>query len=121
MPDTDEAVVEIRNPWLSDKAYTILEWMARVLLPAIATLYLALATLWEFSYGPQVVGTIVAVDTFLGVFIGMAQKAYDASDSGYNGEITVTPVGDGSMLSGLVLDQDPAELQKLVLKVTKSP
>lgn len=115
-----ESVV-VKNPWLSDKAYVILEWVARVLLPSLATLYLALATLWGFPYGPQVVGTIVALDTFLGVFIGLAQRSYDSSEAKYNGSITVTPTENGTALSGLVLDRDPAELQKLVLKVTSTP
>lgn len=111
-------VNESTNPWLSDKAYVILEWVTRVLLPATATLYLALATLWGFPYGPQVVGTIVAVDTFLGLFIGMAQKSYDRSDAAFNGSIVAQPGDSGTVLSGLILDKDPAELQKLVLKVT---
>ena len=112
------AEVPIKNPMLSDEWYTRLEWVARVLLPSLATLYLALATLWKFPYGPEVVGTIVALDTFLGVFIGLAQRSYDQSEAGYNGSITVSPGPDGTALSGLVLDKDPAELQKLVLKVT---
>lgn len=105
------------NPWLSDTMYTKLEYLARVVLPALATLYLALATLWSFPYGPQVVGTIVAVDTFLGVFIGFAQKAYNESDAAYNGSIVVTKSADGTALSSLILDQDPAELGKIVLKI----
>jgi hypothetical protein len=112
--------IPIKNPLLSDRQYVVLEWAARVLLPSLATLYLALATLWALPYGPQVVGTIVALDTFLGVFIGLAQKTYDQSEAAYNGTITATPGPDGTMLSELVLDKDPAELQKLVLKVTSA-
>lgn len=107
----------VKNPWLTDSAYTILEWVARVLLPALATLYLALATLWHFPGGPEVVGTIVALDTFLGVFIGFAQKSYDASDAAYNGTITAVPGTDGTALTDLILDKDPADLSKIVLKV----
>lgn len=115
--DHEIAAPPSKNPWLSDSMYTKLEYLARVVLPALATLYLALATLWTFPYGPQVVGTIVAVDTFLGVFIGFAQKSYDASDAAYNGTIVVTKTPDGTALSSLVLDKDPAELGKLVLKI----
>lgn len=115
--DHEIAPTPPKNPWLSDSMYTKLEYLARVVLPALATLYLALATLWSFPYGPQVVGTIVAVDTFLGVFIGFAQKSYDASDAAYNGTIVVTKTPDGTALSSLVLDKDPAELGKLVLKI----
>lgn len=108
-----------KNPMLSDSLYTKLEWLARVALPALATLYLALSTIWGFSYGPEVVGTIVAVDTFLGVFIGIAQRSYDDSDAKYNGSIVVTPGPNGSSLSELVLDKDPSQLSSLVLKVDK--
>lgn len=121
MTDTsgNHEIVEqpVKNPWLSDTMYTKLEYLARVALPALATLYLALGTIWSFPYGPQVVGTIVAVDTFLGVFIGFAQKSYDASDAAYNGSIVVTKSSDGTALSSLILDQDPAELGKLVLRI----
>ena len=107
-----------KNPMLSDSLYSKLEWLARVALPALATLYLALSTIWGFSYGPEVVGTIVAVDTFLGVFIGFAQKSYDASDAKYNGSVVVTPGQNGSsLLSDLVLDTDPGKMSKMVLKV----
>lgn len=118
---TGEHEIVVKNPWLSDDAYKFLEWLARVLLPALATLYLALATLWELPYGPQVVGTIVALDTFLGVFIGLAQKAYDASGAAFNGSISVTPSENGALLSNLVLDKDPSEVDKLVLKVDTLP
>lgn len=119
MSDTtgEHEIPPVKNPILSDRAYTILEWMARVALPAFAALYLALANIWGFPFGPEVVGTIVAIDTFLGLFIGVAQKSYDASEAAYNGSIVVTPGANGSSLSQLVLDQDPAKMNKLVLKV----
>jgi len=110
-----------KNPLLNDKVYTVLELAARVWLPALATLYLALATLWHFPGGPEVVGTIVALDTFLGVFIGVAQKSYDASSAAYNGTIDVTPGDAGAALSNLVLDKDPGDMSKLVLKVNTVP
>jgi hypothetical protein len=110
-----------RNPWLSDKAYTNLEWVARVLLPGTATLYMALAAIWGFPNATQVVGTIVAVDAFLGVFIGLAKKAYDASGAKFNGSVTAIPSDNGTVLTNLVLDKDPSELQQLVLKVQSPP
>ena len=52
---------------LSNKAYDVLKWIALYLLPAAGTLYFALAGIWKFPYGEEVVGTITAIDTFLGV------------------------------------------------------
>ena len=50
--------------------------MAQLLLPAMGTLYFALASIWHLPYGEQVVGTITAVDTFLGVILGITTAQY---------------------------------------------
>lgn len=57
---------------LSNRAYDILKWIAMYLLPALGTLYFAVASIWGLPYGEQVVGTITAVDTFLGVILGIS-------------------------------------------------
>ncbi len=62
---------------LSNKTYDILKWIAMYLLPAAGTLYFALAGIWGLPYGEQVVGTISAVDTFLGVLLGLSSNAYN--------------------------------------------
>lgn len=61
---------------LSNKAYDTLKWIAQVLLPAMGTLYFALAGIWGFPYGEAIVGTITAVDTFLGVLLGISTHQY---------------------------------------------
>lgn len=61
----------------SNKVYDILKWVAQILLPALATLYFALAKVWNLPYSEQVVGTITAIDTFLGVILGLSSKAYN--------------------------------------------
>ena len=61
---------------MSNKMYDVLKWIAMVGLPAIATLYFALAGIWGFPYGEEVVGTITAVDTFLGVLLGISSAQY---------------------------------------------
>ena len=66
---------------MSDKTYNILKWIAMVLLPAIGTLYFALAGIWNFPYGEQIVGTITAVDTFLGVILGISTAQYNKAQA----------------------------------------
>lgn len=61
---------------LNNKTYDVLKWVAQFLLPALGTLYFALAGIWGFPYGEQVVGTITAVDTFLGVILGISTMQY---------------------------------------------
>lgn len=61
---------------LSNKAYDILKWIAMYLLPAIGTLYFAVASIWGFPYGEEVVGTITAIDAFLGAILGISSVNY---------------------------------------------
>lgn len=62
---------------MSNKIYDILKWVALIFLPAVGTLYFALAGIWGFPYGEQIVGTITAVDTFLGVILGISSASYN--------------------------------------------
>ena len=61
---------------MHNKVYDVLKWIAMVVLPAVATLYFALAGIWGFPYGEEIVGTITAVDTFLGVVLGISSAQY---------------------------------------------
>jgi len=61
----------------NSKIYDVLKWIALVVLPAIATLYFALSGIWGFPYGEQIVGTITAVDTFLGAILGISSINYN--------------------------------------------
>ena len=62
---------------MSDKTYNVLKWIAQVVLPAIATLYFTMAGIWGFPYGEEIVGTITAVDTFIGVLLGISSAQYN--------------------------------------------
>ena len=64
---------------LSNNVYEVLKWIALVFLPAIGTLYFALAGIWGFPYGEQIVGTITVIDTFLGALLGISTAAYNKS------------------------------------------
>jgi hypothetical protein len=61
---------------LSNKTYDCLKWIAQILLPAVGTLYFALAGIWGFPYAEQIVGTITAIDTFLGCLLGISSMRY---------------------------------------------
>lgn len=62
---------------LSNKVYDILKWIALYLLPALGTLYFALSGIWGLPYGEQIVGTITAADTCLGVLLGISTATYN--------------------------------------------
>lgn len=63
----------------SNKTYDVLKWIAMYLLPALGTLYFAIAQIWGFPFGEQVVGTITAVDAFLGAVLGISNASYKKS------------------------------------------
>ena len=62
---------------MSNKVYDVLKWIAMYLLPALGTLYFALSGIWGLPYGEQIVGTITAIDTFLGVVLGISTVQYN--------------------------------------------
>lgn len=61
---------------MNNKVYDILKWIAQIVLPAVGTLYFALSQIWGLPYGEQVVGTITAVDAFLGAILGVSSMNY---------------------------------------------
>lgn len=66
---------------LSNRTYDILKWIAQILLPALGTLYFALSKIWGLPFSTEVVGTIAAVDTFLGALLGISTAAYNKEQS----------------------------------------
>lgn len=62
---------------MNNKVYDVLKWIAQILLPAIGTLYFAIASIWGLPYAEQIVGTITAVDAFLGALLGISTHYYN--------------------------------------------
>lgn len=60
----------------NNKVYDVLVWVAQIVLPALGTLYFALSGIWSFPYGEQVLGTITAIDVFLGAILGLSKVNY---------------------------------------------
>ena len=62
---------------MSNKVYDILKWIVMIVLPALGTLYFALAGIWGFPYGEAIVGTIAAIETFLGASLCISTAQYN--------------------------------------------
>lgn len=67
---------------LSNKAYDVLKYIAQIVLPALATLYFALGNVWggALPYVEEIVGTITAVDAFLGALLKISSNNYYKGD-----------------------------------------
>jgi len=61
---------------LSNQTYDVLKWIAQILLPALGTLYFTLAEIWNLPYGQEILGTVTAVDLFLGALLGISSDNY---------------------------------------------
>lgn len=61
---------------MSNKVYDVLKYVAQIVLPALGTLYFALSSIWGLPYGEQIVGTITAIDAFLGALLGISSANY---------------------------------------------
>lgn len=62
---------------MSNRTYDILKDIAQIVLPALGTLYFAVAGIWGLPYGEQIVGTIAAVDAFLGAVLKISTHIYN--------------------------------------------
>jgi hypothetical protein len=120
MPDI---VPGVNEHWLPSKAYDTIKAFAQTILPGVGTLYFALAAIWGLPDAEQVIGTITAVDAFLGVFLTVAKSQYLKTDSPYGGSINVSTPIDGPKTYSLVINGDPAKIdeQKQVLFKVNTP
>ena len=66
---------------LSNKAYDILKWVCIIVLPAIATLYMGLAKIWDLPFATEVPQTITVVDAFLGALLGVSTINYNKDET----------------------------------------
>ena len=61
---------------LSNKCYNLLKYLVTIGLPALTTLWLTLASIWNIPYGEPIGATMGAITVFLGALIGISSKAY---------------------------------------------
>ena len=107
---------------ITGKPYDVLKSIAQIILPALGTLYFALAGIWGLPAAEEVVGTIVAVDTFLGVLLGISSSQYNKSDAKYDGTVGVTETEE-KLNYVLNLNDDPVALKdkdEIRLKIAPS-
>ena len=74
---------------MNNKLYDVLKWIALYLIPALGTLYFALAGIWGLPYGEEILGTLTAIDTFLAVILGISSANYKKNAVAEEGEDNV--------------------------------
>ena len=91
--DYQEEVRE-RRPLLSDRQFNFLRRLVELFLPACGAFYYTLAEIWSLAYAGEVVGTIAAVTTLLGVLLVVLRSNYDKSDTKYDGDLVIEETAD---------------------------
>lgn len=65
---------------LKNKTYDVLKFITMNVLPPLAVLIMAIFQLWSIPYGYEISETIIAIDTFLGVLLGISTYKYNKSE-----------------------------------------
>lgn len=89
---------------VSDKTYSTLKHLAAVGLPGLSTLYVALATAWHWPDTAAVVGSIAAINVFVGLFMTLSSNNFANTFTRYAGDLLVST--DGSKSLSLAISSD---------------
>jgi len=103
---------------LSNETYDTLKWVAQIVLPALGTLYFALSSIWGLPFGEQIVGTITAIDTFLGALLKLSSDGYSG-----DGQLIVDTSDPLKDVYSIALEDYPETLANkdtVVLKVNRA-
>jgi hypothetical protein len=88
--------VPTKSPLLTDRLYSILKYAAMVILPATGALYFALAGIWGLPAAEQVVGSIAAVNAFLGLVLRISTVQYEKNNpDNVHGTVGIVEYPDG--------------------------
>lgn len=100
---SESSPVKKPTPLLGNSTYNIVKKSATIALPALGALYFTLAQIWGLPKAEEVMGTIAALNTFLGIVVQISKKSYYASGAQYSGEIEVSDAG----MARIVFDDHP--------------
>lgn len=99
MPESSHA---LKKPLLGDSAYSRLKNSTTIVVPAVSALYFTLAQIWHLPKAEEVVGSMAALNTFLGVVLGVSTRSYNRSDTKYAGIIEVEDTPDATELKFVI-------------------
>lgn len=66
---------------MKNKTYDFWKKIAMYVLPAIATLVITVFKIWDIPYGEEIGATITAIDTALGVILGISSANYNKKEN----------------------------------------
>lgn len=64
----------------SNRTFDVLKWICIIVLPALATLYAGVGTIWSLPYVEEIPQTIIVIDAFLGALLGVSTIQYNKNN-----------------------------------------
>lgn len=104
---------------LSDTQYDFLSRVVKYGLPAIGTFYAAIASIWGFGYVEHVLASVVALETVLGVWIGISKFKFDREPAETDGDIVYDEDVESFQLHLNKLPAEVAEKGYGLFEITK--
>jgi Putative phage holin Dp-1 len=104
---------------VSNKNHDLLKAIALIWLPALGTLVFTISDIWALPAGKQIVGSIMAVDAFLGVVLGITTRLYNTAGKNFDGEFVLDQSNPAKDTYSLVMNSvdDLASKKEIRLKV----
>ena len=111
-PGTEVVATNVKQfaGFLPGKAYDVLKWVAQILIPAAGTLYFALDQIWGVFDAERIVGTLTAVDVFLGVVLGISTMNYNKTGHNVDGDMIVDTSHPDKDVFRMALNGDPSDM-----------
>lgn len=110
-PHAEEFKPSAKDHLLSNDLYDRTKFIAQIFLPALGTFYFTLAGIWGLPSAEEIIGTIIAFDTFLGVVLHISTKSYNKSENKFDGSIDIVYLDDKKTFT-LNLNAEPSEIEK---------
>lgn len=99
---------------MTNKVYDVLKFIAQIVLPALGTLYFALSSIWGLPYGEQIVGTITAVDAFLGALLRISSDQFYKDGRDVAGTLSIDVDNDTADFNFSDISTEDLATQKVV-------
>lgn len=109
------------NVSLGNKVYDVLKFIALIGLPSLTTLYFVLGGIWGLPDVEQVIGSMTAVDTFLGAILGLSSKTYSPPADGTLVVDNSHPDVMGMQMQFHTPQEEMAQKDMVHLKVQSAP
>lgn len=105
---------------LPAKLYNFIKYLVLIVLPALTTLWVVLANVWNWDYMTNVSATMTAVTAFLGTIVGISAKNFNTNEK-FVGETYLKPTDQGwKRVFNVTADEIDPNRKEISFKVVDS-